>query len=351
MQEEEKSNKSELLSQLKIERDHESKQVPSTYAAWKWTTIGIVSVIVIVIFFSFIFKAEPGEHDQIVEANDSVKVATSVTVEMTDSDRAPVDESSATLNASGYIAARRVATVSAQILGLIREVNVEEGMAVEEGQVLARLDATVAQINLDLARAQVRVQEARLNSIRADLDEAQRVKQRINGLTSGSFASEADITLAQANVDKALSAMATVKADIEVAQINVRQQRASYDKHTIRAPFSGVVTGKNAQPGEIVSPSSAGGGFTRTGICTIVDMTSLEIEVDVNESFIRRVFSGQKVLANLDAYPQWDIPASVIAVIPAANRAKATVRVRIKLELQDEKILPDMGVKVAFFNE
>ena len=108
------------------------------------------------------------------------------------------------------------------------------------------------------------------------------------------------------------------------------------------------MTKKNAQPGEIVSPSSAGGGFTRTGICTIVDMDSLEIEVDVNESFIGRVYPGQKVAAQLDAYSDWTIPASVIAIIPTADRAKATVRVRIKIEIKDDKILPEMGIKVAF---
>jgi multidrug resistance efflux pump len=136
-----------------------------------------------------------------------------------------------------------------------------------------------------------------------------------------------------------------------VAKVETRRQQERLDNHTIRAPFSGVVTQKNAQPGEIVSPSSAGGGFTRTGICTIVDMSSLEIEVDVNESFIGRVYPGQKVRASLDAYPDWDIPASVIATIPTADRAKATVQVRIEIELQDARILPDMGVKVGFLKD
>ena len=136
---------------------------------------------------------------------------------------------------------------------------------------------------------------------------------------------------------------------MEVARLEVARQKEIVDDHTVKAPFSGIVTIKNAQPGEIVAPGSAGGGFTRTGICTIVDMTSLEIEADVNEAFIGRIFNDQQVRANLDAYPDWDIPASVIAIIPTANRDKATVRVRIRLDVADSRILPDMGVKIAFY--
>ena len=116
----------------------------------------------------------------------------------------------------------------------------------------------------------------------------------------------------------------------------------------LRAPFAGVVVTKNAQPGEMISPISAGGGFTRTGICTIVDMTSLEIEVDVNEAYIQRVKAGQDVNAVLDAYPDWQIPAEVIAIVPTADRQKATVRVRIGFRERDSRVLRDMGVKVAF---
>ena len=255
------------------------------------------------------------------------------------------------LNASGYITARRVATVSAEVMGLITSVEVEEGMQVDQNQVIARLDDAVVKVNLELAQAQVAVKQAGLKSIRADLDEAQRVLQRVSRLEGGHYSSEAELTRARADLDKSKSALAAARADIAVAQLEVTRQQAHFDKHTIRAPFAGVVTVKNAQPGEIVSPSSAGGGFTRTGICTIVDMASLEIEVDVNEAFIGRVVAGQEVVANLDAYPNWDIPASVIAIIPTADRAKATVRVRIKIEAQDARILPDMGVKVAFLKD
>lgn len=252
------------------------------------------------------------------------------------------------LNASGYITARRMATVSAEVMGLITEVAVEEGMRVTEGQMLAQLDDAIASVDYQLAAAQADALTARLASTEAALKEAERVLKRAKTLKDNEFSSEASVTSAQATVDSLRAELAGLKADIQVAQLGAQRQKERLMDHTIRAPFAGVVTVKNAQPGEIVSPSSAGGGFTRTGICTIVDMSSLEIEVDVNEAFIGRVFEGQTVEAQLDAYPDWSIPASVIAIIPTADRAKATVRVRIKIETTDSRILPDMGVKVAF---
>ncbi|MCF6193833.1 MAG: efflux RND transporter periplasmic adaptor subunit [Kangiellaceae bacterium] len=252
------------------------------------------------------------------------------------------------LNASGYITARRIATVSAETMGLITSVRVEEGMLVETGQILATLDSSIAKVNLNLFNARTDVLRSNITSIKIDILEAKRVLKRLKELDKDSYSSESQITRAQANVDKFESSLVRAKADVKVAILQAEQQQELLDNHTIRAPFSGVVTVKNAQPGEIVAPSSAGGGFTRTGICTIVDMDSLEIEVDVNEAYIGRVKKDQKVKANLDAYPNWNIPASVIAIIPTADRAKATVRVRIRIENKDSRILPDMGVKVAF---
>lgn len=257
---------------------------------------------------------------------------------------------SAILNASGYITARRIATVSSEIMGRITHVDVEEGMRVEEGWVLAGLDDTSAKVELKLAQAQVQAQQERIQSNITDLEEAKRVLQRFTRLGEGNFSSEAQRTRAQADVAKLSAALASARADRRVAELNVERQREHFNDHTIRAPFSGIITVKNAQPGEIVAPAAAGGGYTRTGICTLVDMDSLEIEVDVNEAYIGRVYEGQKVVANLDAYADWDIPASVIAIIPTADRAKATVAVRIKIENKDLRILPNMGVKVAFFD-
>ncbi|TVZ41990.1 RND family efflux transporter MFP subunit [Alteromonadaceae bacterium 2753L.S.0a.02] len=256
----------------------------------------------------------------------------------------------AVLNASGYITARRVATVSSEVMGRIISVDVEEGMAVAEDQILARLDDEAARVNLDLARAQIVAQRERINSFQTDLEEARRVLNRVTQLDHEKFTSEAALTRAQADVKKATAGLATSRAELRVAELNAERLSQEVDDHTIRAPFSGVITVKNAQPGEIVAPAAAGGGFTRTGICTLVDMDSLEIEVDVNEAFIGRVAAGQKVIANLDAYPQWDIPAQVIAIIPTADRAKATVAVRIALQVKDARVLPNMGVKVAFLD-
>lgn len=255
------------------------------------------------------------------------------------------------LNASGYITARRIATVSSQISGLITEVNVEEGMTVEEGQVLARLDSALVEVDLDLARARLASQVAGIDSIKASLAEAERVYNRARSLIDRNLTSDADVTRSLASVDSLKADLKRAEADIRVSRLSINRQEENLKDHTVRAPFGGVVTVKNAQTGEIVSPGSAGGGFTRTGICTIVDMTSLEIEVDVNEAFIGRIFEAQRVQANLDAYPEWDIPASVTAIIPTADRAKATVRVRIGLEVSDPRILPDMGVKVAFLED
>ena len=261
------------------------------------------------------------------------------------------DQDRRILNASGYITARRIATVSSQITGLITEVSVEEGMVVEPGQVLARLDSAIVSVELELEKARMTSLLASIESIRVSLAEAERVFERAQTLRERNLTSDADLTRSSANRDSLSADLKRALADIRVSELAIARQEERLQDHTIRAPFGGVVTVKNAQTGEIVSPGSAGGGFKRTGICTIVDMDSLEIEVDVNEAFIGRVFDGQKVEANLDAYPEWDIPASVIAIIPTADRAKATVRVRIGIEVSDKRILPDMGVKVAFLQD
>ncbi|MDN3638355.1 efflux RND transporter periplasmic adaptor subunit [Simiduia curdlanivorans] len=253
---------------------------------------------------------------------------------------------SAVLNASGYITARRMATVSAEVMGLIKTVEVEEGMAVQEHQILARLDDTLARVSLQQAQAQTQSALARVDSLSASLEEAQRQYRRAQ---ENKYSSELEKTQAVTNLATAKANLAGAKSDLAALRFETQRRTELVDDHIIRAPFSGVVTVKNAQPGEIVAPSSAGGGFTRTGICTIVDMTSLEIEVDVNEAFIGRVSPQQMVKAQLDAYPDWEIPASVIAIIPTADRGKATVRVRIQIDATDERILPDMGVKVAFY--
>ncbi len=252
------------------------------------------------------------------------------------------------LTASGYIVARRKATVAAEITGKVVDVRIEEGMVVEAGQVVAKLDSVRAEHDLALAQSRAAAADAAAAAIAADLQDAERILTRVQSLSRNSYASEADLTKADARVHVLRAQLAQAKAQLETARVDAERTASVLDKHMIRAPFAGVVIDRSAQPGEMISPMSAGGSFTRTGICTIVDMDSIEIEVDVNEAFIGRVHAGGAVTAVLDAYPNWTIPASVIAVVPTANREKATVKVRIALKQKDPRILPDMAVKVTF---
>lgn len=252
------------------------------------------------------------------------------------------------LDASGYVTARRSATVSSQRTGRIRKVLVEEGMTVEEGQVVAELDDAAELAQLRLAEAQLASARSALGETRAELHEAELSFTRLSELQDRGLASEAELDAAKAARDRLSARLESNGAAVTVAERAVAVQRQAHGETVIRAPFAGVVIDKNAQPGEMVSPVSAGGGFTRTGICTLVDMESLEIEVDVNEAYLQRVRPGGAVAARLDAYPQWRIPAEVIAIVPAANREKATVRVRVGILERDGRILPDMGAKVSF---
>ena len=255
------------------------------------------------------------------------------------------------LNATGYVTARRKATVSSKSTGRIHDVFIEEGMFVEEGQVLAELDSTNVKKELLLAQANLTSAEARRNEINARLIEARKSLARNKQLNKSRLLSDSELDAAQAAYDTLRAQLVTRQAEVESARSRVNLQQQLLDDLVIKAPFAGVVVSKNAQPGEMISPISAGGGFTRTGICSIVDMNSLEIEVDVNEAYINRVKPNQKVEALLDAYPEWKISAYVIAIIPTADRQKATVRVRIGFDELDARILPEMGIKVAFLDQ
>lgn len=344
------TDKSELLQQLKIERS----VTPKSSGIRVWQVILVVFVCVALAIWLSLRYLAPANSSLTANTaaalftEQSALVDQSTSAKGQGSNLTKVPENNSILNSSGYITARRIATVSSEIMGLITEVNVEEGMNVEKGQILARLDDALATVNYDYSVGQIAGLEARRKSIVANLNEAKFVYQRV---LNNDYSSDAERSQAFAVQQSLIANLESADADLLLAKIEVRRQQVRLDDHTIRAPFSGVVTQKNAQPGEIVSPSSAGGGFTRTGICTIVDMSSLEIEVDVNESFIGRVYPNQKVEATLDAYPDWLIPASVIATIPTADRAKATVQVRIKIDSNDPRILPDMGVKVRFLKE
>jgi len=255
------------------------------------------------------------------------------------------------LNASGYVTARRRATVSSKVTGKVIEVNVEEGMEVREGQVLARLDDSSLQAALKLYRAQLEAAKQQIPESEVRLQQARIQLQRQERLRQDGLNTPNDIDNARAEVDSLIARIASAQEQVKVADSQIAMQLTAIDDTIIRAPFSGVAISKDAQAGEMVSPVSAGGGFTRTGISTIVDMRSLEIEVDVNESYINRVRAGQPVSAVLDAYPDWQIPANVITLVPTADRQKATVLVRIGFQKLDPRILPDMGVKVTFMRE
>jgi len=255
------------------------------------------------------------------------------------------------LSASGYVVARRKATVAAEITGRVVELFVDEGMVVRAGQVVAQLDSVLAETDLSLAQSKVAAAEAAATAIAAELRDAERIFGRVQSLSQKNIASEAELTKAEAKVGILRAQLGQAQANLQTARLDVERSTKVLDKHKIRAPFDGVVVERSAQPGEVISPISAGGGFTRTGICTIVDMDSIEIEVDVNEAFIGRVRAGGAIAAVLDAYPDWTIPAAVIAVVPTANREKATVKVRIGLKQKDPRILPDMAVKVKFLDD
>lgn len=252
------------------------------------------------------------------------------------------------LVASGYVTARRQATVSAEITGRIAEVLVEEGTEVEAGEVLARLDDTRANLDLELIDSQIAAAEARVRSLEFQAREARTITRRASSLFEREIASEAALTAAQAQQSSLEAQLRAARAELDSARVRRTSQVDLIARHVVRAPFAGVVIAKNAQVGEILFPGSAGGGFTRTGVATLVDMASLEIEVDVNEGQIQRVTPGQRVEAVLDAYPDWRIPARVEAIIPTADRSRATIKVRVALNERDARVLPDMAARVTF---
>jgi len=259
--------------------------------------------------------------------------------------------SASVLDATGYVTARRSATVSAQITGTLTAVLIEEGDHVEDGQVLARLDDTAQRAQLAQAEAQLHAAQATLVQWQSQLEQARRDWKRADDMVGRKLVSQQAVEQAHTQVETLAAQVATQRKMIELGEASVSAAQVQLGYCTVRAPFTGVVIAKAAQVGEIVSPLSAGGGFTRTGVGTIVDMDSLEIEVDVTESYINRVQPKQPAQAILDAYPDWKIPAHVIAIIPTADRGKATVKVRVAIEQKDPRILPDMGVRVSFLEE
>jgi len=337
-------DKSKLLKSLTIDRSASKAERPNR----RWLPISAATVACVVAFAAF-GAYEFRRQDAPKETGSQTAQQPAAQPQTAQQLQQPATNTKAagSLAASGYVVARRKATVAAEITGKVVEVFIDEGMTVTEGQVVARLDSVLAERDYELARSRAETADAAIAAITADLEDATRIMTRVQTLSQKNFATEADLTKAQARVGVLNAQLRQAQSQFETAKIDARRSAAMLDKHQIRAPFSGVVIDRSAQPGEMISPMSVG-GYTRTGICTIVDMDSIEIEVDVNEAFIGRVVPGGAVNAMLDAYPDWTIPASVIAIVPTANREKATVKVRIRFDKKDPRILPDMAVKVNF---
>jgi RND family efflux transporter MFP subunit len=324
--------KSELLNQLRIDRSAAAAATPSR------TPMILGGVLLVLVLAGLGAWALGGDKSLVVETATARSLAS-----------APAQAS--VLDATGYITARRLATVSAKVTGRVQTVLIEEGMRVEQGQVMATLEDVDAKAQRALAAARLESARSQLAEIGSNLGNAEREALRQEGLAARKLASAQAIDAAKTQAQALRGRLASAKREVEVAERALAIQDLEVDNTIVRAPFAGVVTVKAAQPGEIISPLSAGGSFTRSGIGTIVDMDSLEIEVDVNENFINRVLPAQPVEATLNAYPDWKIPAEVIAIIPTADRSKATVKVRIAIKAKDARIVPDMGVRVAFLEE
>ena len=326
-------DKGALLHQLRIDRG--LREETAEVRRWPWVVGG---ALLLVLIGAGLWLMKSG--------HTAVAVHTAMAQPMTSG-----GPSTSVLDATGYVTARRQATVSAQITGKLSEVLIEEGDHVQAGQVLGRLDDTSQRAALAQAEAQFHSAQALLVQFQAQLAQDQRDVKRAEDLVQRKLVSEQAVEQARTLVDTQGAMLEQQRKQIDVAAANVRSAQVQLDYCTVRSPFAGVVIAKAAQVGEIVSPLSAGGGFTRTGIGTLVDMESLEIEVDVNEAYINRVLPKQPVASVLNAYPDWKIPSHVIAIIPTADRAKATVKVRIGLDLKDDRIVPDMGVRVSFLEE
>jgi RND family efflux transporter MFP subunit len=321
------------LGSLKIDRS----RTPSGENSHRklFIALGAAVALVVVVVAFFVFRPKAPE-------------VTTVKVEATS---ASSSAGTAVLNASGYVVARRMATVSSKVTGKIEEILVEEGMAVKKDQILARLDPVNLRTVLTMAERELEASRRSLAEIEVRLSEARRNLERNEALVKQQLVSQTALDASRAEVNALAARLAASEANVKVSESGLAMRRNDYDDLQVRAPFAGVVISKDAQPGEIVSPMSAGGGFTRTGIATIVDMDSREVEVDVNEAYINRVRENQRVEATLDAYPDAPLAAHVINIVPTADRTKATVKVRIGFDALEPRILPDMGIKVRFLDD
>ena len=328
------TNSADLLHSLKIDR---SAPPPPASRKGLWIALAVVAALLLLAIAGWLWFGR----DQGIEVRsaDVLAIGNGGAV------------SASVLDATGYVVARRMATVSAKVPGKVREVLIEEGQRVEPGQVIATLDPIDAEQQRTLSASQLQAARSQAAGVQAQLKEAEANAARLGALVGQKLVSRAQYEQAIAQRDSLRAQLATAQRNAQVAADGLRISAQGVDNTIVRAPFAGVVIAKAAQPGEIVSPMAAGGGFTRTGIGTIVDMDSLEVEVEVGEAFIGRVKPGMPTETVLNAYQDWKIPGKVIAIIPAADRGKATVKVRVGIDAKDARIVPDMGARVSFLEE
>lgn len=324
----------DLLKELRIEK-HLREEHGQGPGRWPWIAGGVMLVLLLIALAAWFVMGHRAIEVQTAQAQSPVANAAA----------------GAVLQATGYVTARRQATVSAQITGTLTDVLIEEGDHVKQGQVVARLDDSQYKAALDAARTSADASHALVAQFQAQLAQNQRDAVRNEELAAKGLVSKQLAEQSRTLVDSTRAQLLSQQRSAASADAQVVVARVNFDYCVIRAPFDGVITTKDAQVGEIVSPFSAGGGFTRTGVGTVVDMDSLEVDVDVNEAYIGRVKPNMPAEAVLDAYPDWKIPAHVIAIVPAADRGKATVKVRVALEKKDARIVPDMGVRVSFLEQ
>jgi len=327
-------NQADLLKELRIDRSQREEHRAGP-PRWLWPLLGVLIVLLLIAAGAWYVLNQK-----------AVEVQTAVAISPSSNPGA-----GAVLQATGYVTARRQATVSAQITGTLTEVLIEEGDRVQKGQVLARLDDSAYKASLLASQAQAAAAHALVNQLQAQAAQNERDAVRLESLVGRGLVSKQDAEQARTQVNSIRAQLISQQRQAKSADAQVTVAEVNFDYTVVRAPFSGVITTKDAQVGEIISPLSAGGGFTRTGVGTIVDMDSLEVDVDVNEAYIGRVKANMPAEAVLDAYPDWKIPAHVIAIVPAADRGKATVKVRVALEHKDGRIVPDMGVRVSFLEQ
>jgi RND family efflux transporter MFP subunit len=324
----------DLLKELRIEK-HLREEHGQGPGRWPWIVGGVLLVLLVAAGVAWLVLGRQAIEVQTAQAQSPVANAAA----------------GAVLQATGYVTARRQATVSAQITGTLTDVLIEEGDHVKQGQVVARLDDSQYKAALDAARTAAAASHALVSQYQVQLAQNERDAVRNEGLAVKGLVAKQVAEQSRTLVDSTRAQLLSQQRSAASADAQVVEARVNFDYCVIRAPFDGVITTKDAQVGEIVSPFSAGGGFTRTGVGTVVDMDSLEVDVDVNEAYIGRVEPHMPAEAVLDAYPDWKIPAHVIAIVPAADRGKATVKVRVALEKKDGRIVPDMGVRVSFLEK